>query len=388
MEHKHQMKGQKILIVGPAYPYRGGIAAFNERLARELKAMGNDVELITFTLQYPSFLFPGKTQFSEDPAPEDLTIVRKINSINPFNWIRVGHFLRRKKADLIVIAFWLPYLAPALGTIARISRTTVIGLVHNLIPHEHKPGDKLFARYFCKSADSFVALSESVRESIREMAPDKPSALCPHPLYDNFGTHISKEEACKALGLDSHDKIFLSFGLIRDYKGLDWLLQAFASLKDRKGVKLVVAGEFYSDGEKYHRIARDLGIDNEVIWHTEFVPDSKVKYYFCAADLIVQPYKSATQSGITQIAYHFEKPMLVTRVGGLAETVPDGKAGYAVNPSPEDVSDAMERYLKDTPDFSGSIVEEKKKYSWETFAATFGQLLTVCEKLPYPRRRY
>lgn len=364
---------RKIIIVGPAYPYRGGIAAFNERLAHEFIAEGHAVELITFTLQYPSFLFPGKTQYSEDPAPADLHIERRINSINPFNWIKVGRLLRRKKADLIVMAFWLPYMAPALGTIARISKTPVVGLVHNLISHEHKPGDRMFAKYFCRSVDRFVALSDSVLKDINKIAPDKAAHFSPHPLYDNFGSSISKQEACEHLGLDPNRKIFLSFGLIRDYKGLDWLLEAYASIKHRENAKLVVAGEFYSEGAKYHELARKLGIDNEVIWMTDFVPDSEVKYYFCAADLIVQPYKSATQSGISQIAYHFEKPMLVTRVGGLPEIVPDGKAGYVVEPSPAAVAEALERFLSETPDFVEGIKSEKQKYSWKAMTDILGR---------------
>lgn len=356
---------RKIIIVGPAYPYRGGIAAFNERLAREFIAEDYDVELVSFTLQYPSFLFPGKTQYSQDPAPTDLHIERRINSINPFNWIKVGRLLKKKKADLIVMAFWLPYMAPALGTIARISKTPVVGLVHNLIPHEHKPGDMLFAKYFCGSVERFVALSDSVLKDINKIAPDKAAHFSPHPLYDNFGSAVSRQEACKHLGLNPDGKIFLSFGLIRDYKGLDWLLEAYSSIKHRENAKLVVAGEFYSDGTKYHDLARNLGIDAEVIWKTDFVPDSEVKYYFCAADLIVQPYKSATQSGVTQIAYHFEKPMLVTRVGGLPEIVPDGKVGYVVEPSPAAVTEALERFLNETPDFTEGIQSEKQKYSWK-----------------------
>ncbi len=363
-------KGNKIIIIGPAYPYRGGIAAFNERLAREFTAEGYDVEIMTFTLQYPSFLFPGKTQYSQDPAPSDLHIERRINSVNPFNWIKTGRYLRKKNAGLVIIAFWLPYMAPALGTIARISGTPVAGLVHNLIPHERKPGDRLFAKYFCGSVGRFVALSESVLNDIRTMAPSKPASFSPHPLYDNFGSPVGKKEACGRLGLNPADRILLSFGLIRDYKGLDWLLEAFASLKHRENVKLVVAGEFYSDGTRYHDLARSLGIDGEVVWKTEFVPDSEVKYYFCSADLIVQPYKSATQSGVTQIAYHFEKPMLVTNVGGLPEIVPDGKVGYVAEPSPDAVAAALERFLSESPDFSEGIKDEKQKYSWKAMVST------------------
>lgn len=355
---------KRIIILGPAYPYRGGIAAFNERLAREFSGQGHEVETVTFTLQYPSFLFPGETQFSTEQPPRDMKIERRINSISPLNWIRTARALRRKNADLLVIAFWMPYMGAALGTIARLSKTPTVALVHNLIPHEHKPGDALFSKYFCRSVDRFVALSESVKGDIRKFVPEKPVAVSPHPLYDNFGNAVSREEACARLGLDPADRILLSFGLVREYKGLDWLLEAFASLENRKHVKLVVAGEFYSDPEKYHTIARTLGIDDEVIWRSNFIPDSEVKYYFCAADLVVQPYKSATQSGVTQIAYHFDRPMIVTRVGGLAETVPDGKVGYCVEPSWQAVADGIARFLRDAPDFSEGLAEEKTKYSW------------------------
>ena len=327
------------------------------------------MQIKTFTLQYPEFLFPGKTQYSDEPAPEDLRIERCLNSINPFNWLKVGRSIRRDRPDLLIIKFWLPYMAPCLGTVARIAKkngkTRVVTILDNLIPHEKRPGDKILARYFCKSVDKFVAMSKSVLSDIDMFDKKKPRELCLHPLYDNFGEPVSREESCARLGLDPKDKILLSFGLIRDYKGLDWLLEAFASLKDRDGVKLVVAGEFYSNGARYHQLARDLGIDDEVIWKTDFVPNSEVKYYFCAADLIVQPYKSATQSGVTQIAYHFEKPMLVTRVGGLHEIVPDGKVGYAVEPSPAAITAALENFLKESPDFSEGIRDEKRRYSWE-----------------------
>lgn len=357
-----------IIILGPAHPYRGGIAAFNERLARELVAEGHRVRIWTFTLQYPSFLFPGKTQYSSDPVPEGLEIERRINSVNPLNWIRVGRQLRRSGADMVIAAYWLSYMAPCLGTILRIGRVPSAGLVHNLLPHERKPWDVPLAKYFCRSADSFTALSKSVLSDIEAMAPGKPANFNPHPLYDNFGQAVSRQEALKHLGLDPERKVLLSFGLIRDYKGLDWLLEAFAGLKERSAVQLVVAGEFYSDSQKYHDLAAKLGIDGEVIWKTGFVPDSEVKYYFCAADLIVQPYKSATQSGITQIAYHFEKPMLVTDVGGLAETVPDGKAGYVVEPSPDAVRAGMERFLAEGADFSAGLRETKARYSWSKMA--------------------
>lgn len=362
----------KITILGTAHPYRGGIAAFNERLAKELQEEGHSVDIITFTVQYPSILFPGKTQYSGEPSPRGLDIRRMMSSINPFSWIKTGNRIRREAPDILLISFWIPYMAPCLGTIARIARrngkTRIVTVLHNLIPHEKRPGDNFFVKYFCGGIDRYVAMSKSVLADIDKFDTVNPRTFSPHPIYDNFGEAVARDEACRHLGLDPADKILLSFGLIRDYKGLDWLLEAFASLKDRKGLKLVVAGEFYSDGERYHKLAKKLGIDGEVIWRTEFVPDSEVRYYFCAADLIVQPYKSATQSGVTQIAYHFEKPMLVTRVGGLAEIVPDGKVGYVADPSPVAVAEALERFLDEAPDFSEGIKAEKKKYSWGEMA--------------------
>ena len=362
-----ESRPEKIIIVGPAYPYRGGISAFSERLAAEFASRGADVRLVTFTLQYPSFLFPGKTQYSEGPAPEGLQITRMLNSCNPFNWIRTGLKLRKMKADKIIFAFWMPFMAPAMGTVARIAKKSgarCIGLVHNLIPHEHKPGDKFFSRFFCNSVDAFVTMSESVLGDIRSFVPQKPSAMCPHPLYDHFGTPVPREEALAKLGLDADKRYLLFFGLIRDYKGLDWLLEAFADQRFSQfpDLKLVVAGEFYSNPEKYSEAIEALG--DRVIMRPEYIPDDMVRYYFCAADLVVQPYKTATQSGITQIAYHFDKPMLVTRVGGLPEIVPDGVAGYVAEPSVPAIADALVRYASQRPDFSTGVTSQKQKYSW------------------------
>lgn len=359
----------KIIIVGPAHPYRGGIAAFSQRLAEELISEGHEVSLVTFTLQYPSFLFPGKTQYSEGPAPEGLTITRKLNSINPFNWIRTGRWLKKQNADMVLYAYWHPFMAPALGTVARICRNRgkQVGLLHNFIPHSKVPAGGLLSKYFASSMESFIALSESVKRELRQ-ASGKECMVSPHPLYDNFGSPVGKTEACEALGLDPKAEYLLSFGLIRAYKGLDILLKAYSDPRiDREKTKLIVAGEFYSGEEEYHRLASELGVDDQVIWRTEFVPDDMVRYYFGAADIVVQPYKSATQSGVTQIAYNFEKPMIVTRVGALPEIVPDGKCGYVVEPAPEAVADALADFTSRKPDFSAGLAEEKKKYSWQTF---------------------
>ena len=336
----------KILIVGPAWPYRGGIADFDERIAREYIKKGDEVEIFTFTLQYPSFLFPGKTQYSPDPRPEDLDIKRKVNSINPFNWIKVGRELKKKNADLLIIKFWLPLMAPCFGTIARIvkgnGKTKVVSILDNIIPHEHRPGDKILSKYFVSSIDAFIAMSKSVYDDLKSLNDKKPCLLSPHPIYDNFGTAVSREEAIGSLGLDPSAKYMLFFGFIRDYKGLDILLKAIADERIKNSdIKLIVAGEFYNNSEKYFEMEKQLGLEGKIIWRTDFIADEQVKNYFCASDIIVQPYKTATQSGVTQIAYHFEMPMLVTNVGGLPEIVPNGKVGYSVEPEAKVIADAI-----------------------------------------------
>lgn len=368
-----------IVILGTAWPYRGGLATFNERLAREFIAEGHSVDILTFTLQYPDFLFPGKTQYSDSPVPHDLHIKRVMNSISPFSWIKTGRMIRKLNADLLIIKFWTPLMAPCLGTIARIARkkgTRVISILDNVIPHEPKPWDKILIRYFVRSVDGFVAMSESVLRDCELFDTHKPKTLTPHPLYDNFGMAVTQSQAQKELHLDPQYTYLLFFGFIRDYKGLDLLLKAFREVKSSpagKNVKLLVAGEFYNNSEQYYRLEKELGLEGEVIWRTDFIPDDQVRFYFSAADLIVQPYKSATQSGVTQIAYHFEKPMLVTRVGGLAEIVPDGKVGYVCDTDPTSVADALTRFVsmdKKQRDelFTHNIQEEKKKYGWDKMA--------------------
>lgn len=376
---------KRIIIVGPAYPYRGGIADFNERLAREFVSEGHEVTIYTFTLQYPGFLFPGKTQYAEGPAPEGLHIVRKVNSVNPFNWLKVGREIRRQRPDMVMIRFWLPFMAPCLGTIARVVRRDkhikVVALLDNVVPHEKRIGDKVFARYMIKSVGGYVAMSEAVLADAKSFDDTKPLALTPHPLYDSFGAKATREEAIGALGLDSDTRYILFFGLIRDYKGLDLLLRAFADGRLRgKGVKLIVAGEFYGNAEFYERLEQELGLAEHIVWYKEFVPADKVRYFFAAADLVAQPYKSATQSGITQIAYHFERPMLVTDVGGLAEIVPHGKVGYVTKPEVADIADALVDFVehRSEADYREDILQEKAKYAWSNMTAA---LFEVAEKI-------
>lgn len=361
----------KMILVGTAYPYRGGLAVYNERLARSFQEQGYEVEIWTFTVQYPNFLFPGKTQFSTEPAPEGLSIHRKLNSVNPFNWLKVGRQLRKANANLVVMRFWIPYMAPSHGFVARRARknkqTKVVSILDNVVPHEKGLADKMLARYFIKSINGGVTMSESVLKDANAIDANKKVMFCPHPLYDNFGAKVSREEALGFLHLDPDYRYMLFFGIIRDYKGLDLLLQAMNDerIKQMK-VKLIIAGEFYNNADQYHELEQNLDIKEQLVWHSEFVPDSEVKYYFNAADIVVQPYKSATQSGVTQIAYHFEKPMLVTDVGGLKEIVPDGKVGYVTEVDPKLIASALVDFFENNRHdaFVQNIQVEKQKYSW------------------------
>lgn len=370
----------RIGIVGTTWPYRGGLTAFNERLARQFAAEGHEVEIFTFTLQYPDFLFPGTTQYSDTPKPEDLSIHRTMNSINPFSWFKTARAIRKAGIELLVIKFWIPLMAPCLGTIARLARRKgirVVSILDNVIPHEPHFWDKWLIRYFVRSVDRFVAMSASVRDDCLSFLPPSRKdcvALTVHPLYDNFGQAVPKDEARKSLGLPQDATILLFFGFIRDYKGLDLLMKAYAKVQKAKNdvqrdLLLVVAGEFYNNGEQYKTLERELQLEGQIAWHTDFIPDERVRYYFSAADLIVQPYKSATQSGVTQIAYHFERPMLVTNVGGLAEIVPDGKVGYVCQVNEDDVAKAIGHFAgmgkaQREERFQANILQEKQKYAW------------------------
>lgn len=372
------MNNMKIIIVGPSYPYRGGIAAFTDRLAAEFIAENVDVELYTFTLQYPSLLFPGKTQYSDAAAPKDVTIYRKINSINPFTWIKTAKEIKSKNPDIVIFAYWMSFFAPCYAKMAKIisrnNHTRCIGLVHNMMPHEKSILDVLFSPRFVKSMDAFVALSKSVLQDISKLDKNsKPKQFSPHPLYDHYGDREDKSFALSSLYFDESYNYLLFFGLIREYKGLDLLLKAMADERiDNYPLKLVIAGEFYDKKEIYLQMIDNYKINDKIIICDKYIPDEEVKNFFNLADMVVQPYKSATQSGVTQVAYHFEKPMIVTDVGGLREIVPDGKVGYVVEPNPVKIADAICDFYDNNRKefFEDNIVEEKKKYEWSKMTET------------------
>jgi len=364
---------KSVVILGSAYPLRGGLANYNERLAREYLSRGYRVKIITFSLQYPNFLFPGKTQFSEEAAPKDLDIEVKLNSVNPLSWIAVGNQIRKMKPDLLIAKFWLPFMGPSLGTVARIARsnghTKIVSIIDNIIPHEKRIGDHILAKYFVGGVDGFISMSKSVLDDLNTFDAKKPKIFTPHPVYDNFGMPANKKEARQNLNLDINTDYILFFGFIRDYKGLDLLLKAMADERIGKtNIKLIIAGEYYSNEDKYLNLISQLAIEDRLVLATDFIPDSKVGDYFNACDLVVQPYKTATQSGVTQIAYHFEKPMVVTRVGGLPEIVPHGIAGYVVEVDPVSIADAILDYFDNNREQAmiKGCQKEKKKYLWST----------------------
>jgi D-inositol-3-phosphate glycosyltransferase len=361
----------KVVIIGPAYPLRGGLATYNERLARAFREAGDDVCLVTFSLQYPSFLFPGQTQLSTEAGPADLAIEVSINSVNPWTWWRVGERLRRARPDLVVFRFWLPFMGPALGTIARAVRrnrhTRLVAITDNVIPHEQRLGDRVFTRYFLAACHGFVTMSRSVLADLRRLHFQQPALYRPHPLYDNFGPPKPKAAALQALGLDAKVGYLLFFGFIRAYKGLDVLLEAFADPRlAALPVKLIVAGEYYEDAAPYKELIRQHNLEGRLVRATDFIPNERVVDYFCAADLVVQPYKNATQSGVSQIAYHFERPMLVTNVGGLAELIPDGEVGYVVPSQPQAIANALVDFYENQreAEFTAGVRERKKEFSW------------------------
>ncbi|MEJ7589246.1 MAG: glycosyltransferase [Ferruginibacter sp.] len=370
---------KKIVIIGSAHPLRGGLASYNERLAREFIQAGHTVSLYTFSLQYPGFLFPGTTQYSSEPAPADLTIHVSINSINPFNWIKIGSIIKKLRPDIIVVKYWMPFMGPCLGTILRIVKqnrhTKVVCIVDNIIPHEKRPGDTSFTNYFVKPVDAFIAMSEKVLRDLQQFAPFKPAKLISHPLFDNFGQKISKDVARVHLHIKQDAPVMLFFGFIRKYKGLDILLDAMQLLRQQSLENLfpmptlLIAGEFYEDKKTYDVQLATPGLAEFLVLRTDFIPDSEVKYYLCAADVVVQPYRSATQSGVTPLAYHFEIPMIVTNVGGLPDLVPEGKVGLIAEPTATSIADKIkEFYQKGEAHFIPHLLEEKKKYSWDKMA--------------------
>lgn len=359
-----------VVFLGPAHPYRGGIASFTNRLAHEFNQQGWQSLVYTFSLQYPNFLFPGKTQYATEQEAYGLEIHQAVNSVNPLNWVKVGNELKRLSPDLIIVRYWLPFMAPAFGTILRRAKsngkTKVVCIADNIIPHEKRLGDSLLTNYFQGAVDGFIAMSEQVIKDIDRLNIKQPKVLLPHPLFDHFGNKIVQSDAKKMLGFESEDNVLLFFGFIRKYKGLDLLLHAMADegIKE-KNIKLIVAGEFYEDEQSYRALVNDLQLSNTVTFINNFIPDEQVAVLMSAADALVQPYRHATQSGVTPLAMHFDLPMIVTDAGGLKEMVEDKVTGIVVEKSPESIASGIKEFFSmGKAHFEPGVNAQKQKYVW------------------------
>ncbi len=375
---------KKIFIVGPAYPLRGGPAQFNENLCAELNKAGHDAQIISYSLQYPNFLFPGSSQYeTSGKAPDGIKIHTLINTVNPLNWIKVANFIKREKPDFILFRYWLPFFGPCLGTIGKLvkSKTKVLALTDNIIPHEKRFGDEGFTKYFVNNCHGFIAMSKTVLSDISKFSDNQNKAYSPHPMYETYGAIVGMNEAREKLKLNQNDKIILFFGLIRHYKGLDILLEAMNHVEIKKqNIKLLIAGEFYEDKQPYLDLIEKHQLKNQVILHDKFIANEDVRYYFCASNLVAQTYRNATNSGVTMVGYYYEKPMLVTNVGGLAEIVPNEKCGYVVDSSVSKISEKIIEYFSQNKEaeFTKNVIQEKKKYEWKEFINTLLNLYNKC----------
>ena len=372
----------KIISIGPAYPLRGGIAKFNEALSKTLREMGHDVTLYSYRYQYPAFIFPGKTQYSTDDSPPDLLIKNEIHSLNFLSWKTTGNRILREVPDIIIVHYWMPFFAPVLGSILKYlkkKKVKIFLLAHNLIPHESQPGTKFFTKRLLKQIHGMICLSQSVKEDAHLFKPELPVEVLPHPVYSIYGDPISRKEALKKLNLKEDPKYLLFFGLVRKYKGLDILLHALPLVKNNEW-RLIVAGEFYENREYYDEIIEKYNLEAKITIYDKYIPDHDVGALFSMAELVVQPYRSATQSGVTQISYFFGVPMIVTNVGGLPEIIDHGKTGYVVPPEPHWIAKAIDEYFSrnDRERMREAVMEKKKEYSWESFA---GKMMHFIEEM-------
>jgi glycosyltransferase involved in cell wall biosynthesis len=363
----------KVFIIGPAYPLRGGLASFDELFCEALNKEGHQCEIISYSLQYPNFLFPGSTQYHVNgTAPKNITIHTLINSVNPLSWFKTASFIKKQKPDFIIFRFWIPFMGPALGTIARLVKKQnikVLAITDNVIPHEKRLGDKQLASYFIKGCDAFVTMSKAVMSDLEKFTNTSHKKYLLHPLYTAFGEKIPKQEARLKLNLKQDDRVILFFGLIRKYKGLDLLIEAVSLLKANSHHKLLIAGEFYEDKQPYLDLISKYKLEEQIILLNQFIPNDEVKYYFSATDIVALPYRSATQSGVTQVSFHFEVPTLVTNVGGLGEIIPHNVAGYVVEPNPQAIATSLEDYFENKKEhtFAEGMKQEKQKYEWSIF---------------------
>lgn len=371
-----------LVLVGPAYPYRGGIAHFTMAMARALRQHGHDASIVTFTRQYPDLLFPGKTQFETAPPTGPVPTVRRIDSLNPLSWLRTAREMVARQPDAVIFHHWMPFFAPAYAVMTwwlRRYGIPVLAVVHNALPHERRPGDRFLSRLFFRQLDGAIALSDAVERDLQTLGLRAPVVRCEHPVYDQFGAPLPQAGARASLGLDAEVPVLLFFGLVRPYKGLHVLLDALPRVAQRlPGVQLLVAGEFYDDEATYRAQVQRLGLAGHVHFYPEYIPQGEVPRYFSASDVVVQPYVSATQSGVAKVAFQFDRPVITTDVGGLAETVPHGTAGLVVPPEdPGALAEAILRFFEDDlrEQLADGVRRVKQQHGWTLLVTATEQLL-------------
>jgi glycosyltransferase involved in cell wall biosynthesis len=365
----------KIALIGVTHPFRGGIAHYTTLLCRALRTR-HEVRFFALSRQYPSLLFPGKTQL--DASADSLAVEHEasLDSINPWTWWTTARRIARWRADLVLFSWWHPFFAPSFGTVARLARwmgrVPSCYLCHNAIPHERTALDMLLLRYAFASGQAFIAHSQEDAANLKQLRRVAVVHYNPHPTYVVFapGEAPSIEEAKRRLGLEGR-RVLLFFGFVRGYKGLAHLLDAVALLDP--SYHLLVVGEFYDDRAAYEpRLAR-LAERGQVTVVDRYVPNEEVGRYFLASDLVMVPYLSATQSGVIQMAYGFLRPVVATAVGGIPEVVIEGKTGYLVPPAdPQAMAEAVRRYFVEdrTEEFRAHIARENANYTWERMLET------------------
>jgi glycosyltransferase involved in cell wall biosynthesis len=362
----------RIAYLSTFYPFRGGIAQFNALLYNQFLKQGHQTKAFTFTTQYPSILFPGETQFvKENDSAEVIDSQRILSTTNPLSWYKSAKIIKKYNPDLMIMKFWMPYFAPSLGFVAGKlkNHTKSISILDNVIPHEKKFFDKSLTKYFLSKNHAFIAMSEKVKNDLLQLEPKAKVQVLPHPLYNHFGEINDKTQARDILGIDKNKKTILFFGFIREYKGLDLLIEAFDKLDD--SYQLLIAGEVYGNFEKYNQIISKNKNKNNIHKFVRYISDDEVNKFFCAADVCILPYKSATQSGITGISYHFELPMIATATGGLPEIIHHNKTGFIIEKiNSNAIADAIQKYFKncDSEKLKENIRTLKKELSWEVFA--------------------
>jgi glycosyltransferase involved in cell wall biosynthesis len=375
----------KIIIIGTAYPMRGGIAHYVALLYKVLIKRGNDVKIISFKRQYPSIFFPGKTQQDLSKEIEPIPSEPLLDSIGPLSWIRTFLAIYKEKADLVIFKYWMPFFAPCYAAISFLTRlftrTKILYLCDNIIPHERRIEDRLLTRIGLWNVHYFIVQSKVVKNDLLYFRPNAIYKEVPHPVYEIFSNPYTRQHARKHFNFASKDKVILFFGYVRKYKGLHYLIDAMPLVLKKTTVKLLIAGEFYDDEHQYQEQIKQLGIEDSVFVFGDYIPNEEVGLYYNASDVVVLPYVSATQSGIIQIAYNYDKPVITTNVGGLPEVIEEGKTGFIVpSEDAEALAESIIKFfkIKNKEKFTRNIREYKKQFSWDRMASEIEQIGKNC----------